>query len=97
MKETIEREELRQRLAQGEALTLVEALPELYFLKEHLPGAINIPHDRVAALAPALARIFAPAPTVHRTTPAEASPRVSARPRFAPAAACAPAKILANP
>jgi rhodanese-related sulfurtransferase len=33
---------------------LVEALPAMYYEKEHLPNAINIPHDAVDALAPAL-------------------------------------------
>lgn len=26
-------------------ITLIEALPEKYYRKEHLPGAINLPHD----------------------------------------------------
>lgn len=30
---------------------LVEALPSGYYLDAHLPGAINIPHDRVDELA----------------------------------------------
>jgi rhodanese-related sulfurtransferase len=33
---------------------VVEALPEMYYRKAHLPGAINIPHDRVDELAPRL-------------------------------------------
>jgi rhodanese-related sulfurtransferase len=33
---------------------LVEALPEGYYIKEHLPGALNIPHDRTRELAPRL-------------------------------------------
>src|SRR6187402_1778142 len=33
-------------------LVLLEALPEGYFLKGHLPTARNLPHDRVRQLAP---------------------------------------------
>ena len=46
--------ELRTRLDTGEPLVLVEALPAMYYAKEHLPGAINIPHDAVTELAPTL-------------------------------------------
>ena len=35
-------------------MVLVEALPESYYRDRHLPGALNIPHDQVDALAPAL-------------------------------------------
>lgn len=34
--------------------TLVEALPAMYFEDAHLPGALNLPHDQVDELAPAL-------------------------------------------
>ena len=54
MTATISRDEIRARLDRGDALTLVEALPPKYFDEAHLPGAINIPHDRVRELAPAL-------------------------------------------
>jgi rhodanese-related sulfurtransferase len=50
----IEREELRALLDRGEPLVLLEALPERYFRKAHLPGARLMPHDRVAELAAAL-------------------------------------------
>lgn len=50
----IEREELRARLERGEPLVLLEALPERYYRKAHLPGARLMPHDRVAELAPTL-------------------------------------------
>jgi rhodanese-related sulfurtransferase len=43
----ISRNELKQRLDAGEPITLVEALPQRYFEAEHLPGAINIPHDEI--------------------------------------------------
>ena len=57
MTETIGREELRallERGERGERVTLVEALPEPYYRKAHLPGALDLPHDRVDELAPAL-------------------------------------------
>jgi rhodanese-related sulfurtransferase len=50
----IEREELRALLERGEPLVLLEALPERYFRKAHLPGARLMPHDRVAELAATL-------------------------------------------
>jgi rhodanese-related sulfurtransferase len=54
MPASIEREELRARLAGPDRPTLVEALPERYWRAEHLPGALNLPHDRVDALADGL-------------------------------------------
>jgi rhodanese-related sulfurtransferase len=50
----ITRDDLKARLDRRERLILVEALPAKYFLDRHLPGAINIPHDQVDALAGAL-------------------------------------------
>ena len=44
MPKTISREELKQ-LIDHEAVTAVEALPAGYFEQEHLPGAVNVPHD----------------------------------------------------
>ena len=54
MTTTITRDEIESRLGGGEPITLVEALPRKYFDEAHLPGAINIPHDRVRELAPSL-------------------------------------------
>jgi rhodanese-related sulfurtransferase len=51
---TIERDELKVKLDGGAGVTLLEALPELYFKKGHLPGARLFPHDQVEALAPRL-------------------------------------------
>ena len=48
---TIPRDTLKQRLDQGQPTTLVEALPQRYFDDGHLPGAINIPHDKVREAA----------------------------------------------
>ena len=53
MHPTITRAELEQAIAEG-GVTVVEALPPMYFHDAHLPGAINVPHDRVRELAPAL-------------------------------------------
>jgi rhodanese-related sulfurtransferase len=48
---TITREELRAALG---TVTVVEALPEMYYRKAHLPGALHLPHDEVDARAPRL-------------------------------------------
>ena len=50
----ITRDELKAKLDRGEPVVLVEALPEQYYRKAHLPGALLLPHDRVDELAPAL-------------------------------------------
>ncbi len=50
----ITRDQLKAKLDGDEKIYLVEALPEKYFLGKHLPGAINLPHDRVVELAPQL-------------------------------------------
>lgn len=48
---TITLDELRLKLDAGEDVTLVDALGPIYFEDAHLPGAINVPHDRVDELA----------------------------------------------
>lgn len=48
---TITLDELRDRLAGPTPPTLVEALPPQYYADQHLPDAINIPHDQVDRLA----------------------------------------------
>jgi rhodanese-related sulfurtransferase len=53
MTNTITREELRDAI-EADAVTVVEALPANYYEDSHLPGAINIPHTQVRALAPTL-------------------------------------------
>lgn len=50
----ITREELQAKLGNGSNVTIVEALPAKYYLDKHLPGAFNLPHDEVDALAPGL-------------------------------------------
>ena len=54
MPRVITLDELRARLEGDDPVTLVDALPPMYYEAEHLPGAINVPHDEVDALAPAL-------------------------------------------
>ena len=47
----ITRQEIRAKLDRGDDIVIVEALGPLYFDAEHLPGARNLPHDRVDELA----------------------------------------------
>ncbi len=47
----ITREELKAKMDVGEGIVLIEALPPMYYEDAHLPGAINLPHDRVDELA----------------------------------------------
>jgi rhodanese-related sulfurtransferase len=54
MLETVSREELKGKMDEGEEFTLVETLQEVAYQHEHLPGAINLPPDRVRELAPGL-------------------------------------------
>lgn len=54
MTKTINRDELKAKVDHGESFHLVEALAEEEFQKGHLPGAINLPPDRVQSLAPHL-------------------------------------------
>ena len=54
MAATITRDELKKKLDRGEKVALVEALAPEYFDRGHLPGAVNIPMDRVKELAPGL-------------------------------------------
>ena len=52
--ETVTREELKGKMDRGEPFTLVETLQEVAYQHEHLPGAINLPPERVLELAPGL-------------------------------------------
>jgi len=54
MTHTISRQDLHAKIAAWPPVVLIEALPEGQYLKEHLPGALNIPHDRTRELAPSL-------------------------------------------
>ncbi|MEV6874293.1 rhodanese-like domain-containing protein [Amycolatopsis sp. NPDC051128] len=53
MTSTIDRDAVRAGLETGE-IVLVDALPDSYYAARHLPGAINLVADDVAAKAPAL-------------------------------------------
>ena len=44
---TISREQLKDKLDAKAPIKIVEALPTQYFREQHLPGAINIPHDEI--------------------------------------------------
>ena len=50
----ITRADLKAKLDRGEPVTIVEALPEEYYRKAHLPGALLLPLDQVDTLAPSL-------------------------------------------
>src|SRR5437868_5419189 len=54
MLDTISRDELKAKIDSSEAFTLVETLQEVAYQHEHLPGALNLPPDRVKELAPGL-------------------------------------------
>jgi rhodanese-related sulfurtransferase len=47
----ITRTDLQARIDRGDELVLVEALGPMYYDDAHLPGALNLPHDRVDELA----------------------------------------------
>jgi len=51
---TISRDELKQKIDRGDQFTLVETLQQQTFSHAHLPGAINLPPDRIRELAPQL-------------------------------------------
>ncbi len=55
MSATIRRDELKAKMDRGDRFTLLETLPEEYYRRSHLPGAINLPYDQVQQLAPTLA------------------------------------------
>jgi rhodanese-related sulfurtransferase len=54
MAQPITRTELESKINQHDPFVLLEALPERYYRKGHLPGARLMPNDRVAELAPEL-------------------------------------------
>jgi rhodanese-related sulfurtransferase len=45
----IDLDELRGKIESGDDFVLVDALPPMSFAHSHLPGAINLPPDRVSA------------------------------------------------
>jgi rhodanese-related sulfurtransferase len=51
MTATITREELAMKIERHDPIVIAEALPERYWRKEHLPGAVALPLDEVDARA----------------------------------------------
>jgi len=51
---TISRDELKGMIDQDEKFLLVETLPATAYHHAHLPGAINLPPDKLKQLAPTL-------------------------------------------
>ena len=47
MSQSISRQDLKNLINSEKKPTIVEALPKQYYEAEHLPGAINIPHDTI--------------------------------------------------
>lgn len=45
----ITRDELRSKIERGDRFHLFEVLPEMYYRKHHLPGAINMPPTDIEA------------------------------------------------
>ena len=54
MTETISRDELKAKIDRGDLFVLVETLPETSYHHAHLPGAVNLPPDKVTSAAPKL-------------------------------------------
>jgi rhodanese-related sulfurtransferase len=54
MVETISRDDLKGKIDRGDKFSLVETLPKTAYDHAHLPGAINLPPDRVMELSPTL-------------------------------------------
>jgi rhodanese-related sulfurtransferase len=54
MVDTISRDDLKGKIDRGEDFILVETLAEVAYHHAHLPGAINLPPNRVSELAPQL-------------------------------------------
>jgi rhodanese-related sulfurtransferase len=51
---TISRDELKLKIDRGEQFLLVETLPATAYHHAHLPGAISLPPDQVAQVAPTI-------------------------------------------
>ena len=54
MVENIDLDELRAKLDRGDPVVLLEVLAPRYYRHSHLPGALNLPPDKVAEMAPDL-------------------------------------------
>jgi len=51
MTKTISRNELREKIDRGDSFVLLETLPATAYQHVHLPGAINMPPDKVTQMA----------------------------------------------
>ena len=51
MVKTISRDELKEKIDRGDKFLLVETLPTTAYHHAHLPGAINLPPDKVSSEA----------------------------------------------
>ena len=49
---TISREELKEKMEGRKGLILVDTMAEMYYRHSHLPGAINLPAEKVRERAP---------------------------------------------
>ena len=47
----ISRDELREKIERKDAFFLFEVLPEMYYRKHHLPGAVNMAPTEIEATA----------------------------------------------
>ncbi len=56
MVKTISRDELRQKIDRKDRFLLFETLPAATYHHAHLPGAINMPPEKVTELATTLLR-----------------------------------------
>ena len=54
MTSTISRDELKEKIDRGDKFQLIETLPRTAYAHAHLPGAINLPPEKVTELAPTL-------------------------------------------
>ena len=52
MDSTISTEDLKSKLAKKQGITLVETLAPERYREAHIPGALNIPPERIKELAP---------------------------------------------
>ncbi len=51
---TIDREFLKRKIDSGVKFHLIETLPAEMYREAHIPGAVNLPPDRVKQIAPQL-------------------------------------------
>ena len=52
MEHTISTKDLKAKLDRRDAMTVVETLAPEHYREAHLPGALNIPPDKIKELAP---------------------------------------------